>query len=56
MRHTLGLLLQFAALVFLPMLIVRQLQTGFELIWMPSLLLVAVVVFCIGHWLREHKP
>ena len=55
MRNTLGMLLQFLALVFLPMLIVRQLATGFELIWMPSLLLVGVLVFYAGHLLREKE-
>jgi hypothetical protein len=55
MRNTLGIVLQFLALVFLPMLIVRQLATGFELIWMPSLLLVGVLVFYAGHLLREKE-
>ncbi|MFV0442366.1 MAG: hypothetical protein ACK5Q5_02210 [Planctomycetaceae bacterium] len=45
--------LQFLALVFLPLLILWQLQLGFELIWMPTMLLVGVVVFFIGHVLRE---
>ena len=45
--------LQFLALVFLPLLILWQLQFGFELIWMPSMLLLGVVVFAIGHLLRE---
>lgn len=55
MRNTLGIVLQFLALVFLPMLIVRQLATGFELIWMPSLLLAGVLVFYAGHLLREKE-
>jgi len=55
MRNTIGIVLQFLALVFLPMLIVRQLETGFQLIWMPSLLLVGVLIFYAGHLLREKQ-
>ena len=53
MRNWIGMSLQFLALVFLPLLILWQLQFGFELIWMPSMLLLGVVVFAIGHLLRE---
>jgi hypothetical protein len=53
MRQHVGFVLQFAALVFLPLLIVWQLNFGFRLLWMPSLTLVGVVVFWIGHRLRE---
>jgi hypothetical protein len=53
MRNHVGFLLQFAALTFLPLLIVWQLNFGFQLLWMPSLTLVAVVLFWIGHNLRE---
>ena len=53
MRNQLGFFLQFAALVFLPLLIVWQLNFGFELLYMPSLTLLAVVVFWIGHRLRD---
>lgn len=53
MAHRLGLLLQFAVLVFLPLLILWQLTFGFELIWMPALLLVGVIVFSLGTKLRE---
>ena len=53
MRNWIGMSLQFLALVFLPLLIIWQLQFGFELIWMPSMLLVGVIVFSIGHVLRE---
>jgi hypothetical protein len=45
--------LQFVALVFLPLLVMWQLQFGFNLLWMPSMLLLGVVVFSIGHALRE---
>ena len=53
MRHHVGLFLQFAVLVLLPMLIVWQLEFGFRLIYMPALLLVGVVIFSIGTRLRE---
>jgi hypothetical protein len=52
-RNWIGLALQFLALVFLPVLVIWQLQYGFELIWMPAMLMVGVVVFAIGHALRE---
>ncbi len=52
-RNWIGVTLQFLALVFLPLLVLWQLQFGFELIWMPAMLLVGVVVFFIGHRLRE---
>ena len=45
--------LQFLALVFLPVLILWQLNFGFRLLWMPGLTLAAVIVFYIGHALRE---
>lgn len=53
MRNYIGMLLQFVALVFLPLLILWQLRFGFELIYMPGLLLVGMVIFFIGHLLRE---
>jgi hypothetical protein len=53
MRHQIGVLLQFLVLVFLPMLIIWQLNFGFRLILMPALTLVAIVVFWIGYKLRE---
>jgi hypothetical protein len=53
MRNFLGIALQFIALVFLPLLMYWQLQFGFELIWMPMLLLAGVAVFSAGHLLRE---
>lgn len=56
MKHHIGLTLQFLVLVFLPLLIIRQLVTGFRLIWMPALLTVSAVVFWIGYRLRESGP
>jgi hypothetical protein len=52
-RQQIGVLLQFAVLVFLPMLILWQLEFGFRLILMPALTLVGIVVFWIGYKLRE---
>ncbi|MGD9858288.1 MAG: hypothetical protein AB7U20_25385 [Planctomycetaceae bacterium] len=53
MRNQLGFLLQFAALTFLPLLIIWQLNFKFELLWMPTLTVLAVLVFWAGHRLRE---
>ena len=53
MRRQLGFYLQFAMLVFLPMLILWQLEYGFNLIWMPALLLTGIVLFIVGTRLRE---
>ena len=56
MRQHVGFLLQFAVLVFLPMLILWQLAFGFPLIVMPALTVVGIVVFWIGYKLREGAP
>lgn len=53
MRNSIGFFLQFVALTFLPLLIIWQLNFGFRLLWMPSLTVVAIIVFWIGHSLRE---
>ncbi|MCA9114567.1 MAG: hypothetical protein KDA79_05735 [Planctomycetaceae bacterium] len=53
MRHRIGLLLQFAVLVFLPLMILWQLNFGFPLILMPALLIVGIVLFTVGTRLRE---
>lgn len=53
LRNAVGFLLQFAALTFLPLLIFWQLDFGFRLLWMPSLTLLAVLVFWLGHSLRD---
>jgi hypothetical protein len=53
MRQQIGFLLQFVVLVFLPMLILWQLEFGFRLILMPALTLVGIIVFWIGYKLRE---
>jgi hypothetical protein len=53
LRNAVGFLLQFAALVFLPMLIIWQLNFGFRLLWMPALTLAGFAVFSLGHWLRD---
>ena len=48
--------MQFVALTFLPVLILWQLNYGFNLLWMPGLTLVDVAVFFIGHKLRDRIP
>jgi hypothetical protein len=55
MRNQLGFVMQFAALVFLPLLIIWQLNWGFPLIWMPALTIAGAVVFYAGHRLRERS-
>ncbi len=52
MLHYIGLFLQFIVLVGLPLLIVFQLNFGFNLIWMPAMLIVGIVLFSIGTKLR----
>lgn len=48
--------MQFAVLVFLPMLIIYDLDFGFKrLLVMPVLTAAAVAVFIIGYRLRESK-
>ncbi len=53
MRHQLGFYMQFAVLAILPMLILWQFSIGFDLIWMPALLLAGIVLFIVGTRLRE---
>ena len=53
MRNLVGFGLQFVTLVFLPLLILWQLNFGFNLLWMPSLTFVGAAVFYVGHRLRE---
>ncbi|MCC7422623.1 MAG: hypothetical protein IT428_20270 [Planctomycetaceae bacterium] len=55
MLHRLGMLMQFAALVFLPMLSFWQIEFGIPLIVMPACLTIAAIVFFIGTRLRESK-
>ena len=55
-RNNLGTLLQLAGLTFLPVLIIWQLNYGFNLLWMPSMTLVGVLVFAVGHSLRDRTP
>lgn len=52
-RNLLGMFLQLVALTFLPVLILWQLNFGFNLLWMPGLTLLGVAVFLIGHKLRD---
>ena len=53
MRHHLGILLQIIALTGLPLLIVYQLNFGFQLLVMPICTVIGMVVFWIGTRLRE---
>jgi hypothetical protein len=53
MRHHLGVLLQIVALAWLPLLIVYQLNFGFQLLVMPTCTLIGIAVFWIGTRLRE---
>ncbi len=55
MLHHLGILLQVAAMVLLPALVLWQLIFGFPLILMPILLVAGMAVFGIGTKLRESK-
>lgn len=51
--HHLGIALQFAALVFLPALMLWQIEFGLPLLVMPIGLLGGMIVFQIGKTLRE---
>lgn len=55
MRNQIGFALQFAALVFLPLLILWQLNWGFPLLWMPGLTAAGAAAFYLGHRLRESR-
>ena len=56
MKHTIGVILQLLVLAILPMVIVWQLNFGFQLIVMPIALLTAICVFSVGTMLRDSKP
>ena len=55
-RNLLGMFLQLVGLTFLPILIIWQLNFGFNLLWMPSMTLLGVGVFIAGHMLRDRVP
>lgn len=56
MKQQIGFFLQFAVLVFLPLLIFYDLDFGFKrLLVMPALTAASVAVFYIGYKLRESK-
>jgi len=55
MQQRLGFYLQVVVLVFLPMLILWQLNFGIPLIWMPTATLAGIVLFWFGYKLRESK-
>ncbi len=52
MRQTVGWLMQLAALTFLPLVILFQLNFGLPLLVMPISILIGIVVFVIGTKLR----
>ncbi len=52
MLHHLGIGLQLLALVFLPVLVIWQLNFGLPLLVMPIGLLVGMFVFFVGSQLR----
>jgi len=54
-KHNLGILLQFIVLTVTPLISWWQLQFGFKLIWMPGLLLVSILLFWFGTYLREES-
>ena len=54
-KQHIGLILQFLVLTATPLISWWQLQFGFNLIWMPGLLTLAVVLFLIGTRLRESR-
>ncbi|MDA1017215.1 MAG: hypothetical protein O3A00_22505 [Planctomycetota bacterium] len=53
MKQQLGVLLQFATLVFLPVLVVWEVTLRFPLIVMPAALLGSYLIFNLGAKLRE---
>ena len=55
MRQTIGMLIQIAVLAFMPMIILYQLNFGFQLVVMPTCTVIGIVVFWIGTRLRESK-
>jgi hypothetical protein len=44
-----------AAMIFLPLLILYQLNFGFKLIVMPVCTVIGIVIFFVGTRLREMK-
>lgn len=56
MKQTLGFYMQFAALVFLPALLLFSINVGFKkLLVMPVLTAAAAGLFWVGHRLRESR-
>lgn len=53
MRQSVGMFLQLAVLMFLPLIIGWQLFFRMPLVYMPACLLLAVVVFTAGQKLRQ---
>jgi len=53
MRHSIGFFMQFCCLVFLPLLILFQINFKLPLVLMPVSLLITIAIFLIGQQLRE---
>lgn len=53
MLHHIGIFLQVGAMAFLPLIILYQLQFGFQLTIMPTCTLAGIIAFWIGTMLRE---
>ncbi|GAB4149938.1 MAG: hypothetical protein Tsb009_24500 [Planctomycetaceae bacterium] len=54
MKQQIGFLLQLCVLIFLPMMLLYDLDFGIKrLIVMPASLAVSAAVFWVGHRLRE---
>lgn len=54
-RQSIGFLLQLIVLMFLPLVIGWQLFFGFPLLVMPTATLLGIVVFSLGHALRQSR-
>ena len=54
MLHHLGILLQIVAMTGLPLVILYQLNFGFQLTIMPICTVAAIIVFFVGTRLREY--
>ncbi len=55
MLHHLGIALQIGAMTFLPLLIIYQLNFGFQLVVMPVCTIVGIIAFALGTRLREKE-
>lgn len=54
-KNALGFTLQLGVLMFLPLVIGWQLFFGFPLLVMPAATLAGIIVFSLGHNLRQPR-